>query len=333
MRTMMMFWLGLVFHCACAQIFVLAGCETEQQVKVAEQLMDQARHERWQSEKWRTECRRQGFEVVGSENVFYLVPIYHTPSMVEHILIPLFEQVSRATSPLLRWDDFTESTRSALMSLLSRPSAVRYFAAEPSAASFRTKFQRGEIAVGIGDLWKFQAVDIQGDEPLRIFGESKRFRLPPDRVLTTLSEPLKPKDGHEDNLPIPSTRWSFVFSHEVPLDQQIAHIEAYLHWLKTLQRSVAAQTPAIAEQLWKIFYPDKPYPNLAATYSLEELQSIVGADVLLRVPPAEQARYAQERYRFTGWEVGLELIKRTPDGNGVARYFVPLEVLLGLRPY
>lgn len=181
--------------------------------------------------------------------------------MVERILIPLFEQVSRATSPLLRWDDFTESTRSALMSLLSRPSAVRYFAAEPSAASFRTKFQRGEIAVGIGDSWKFQAVDTQGDEPLRIFGESERFQLPPSRVLTTLSEPLKSKDGHEGDSPIPSTRWSFVFSHEVPVDQQIAHIEAYLNWLKTLQRSLVAQAPAIAEQLWRFSIPTSPTPT------------------------------------------------------------------------
>jgi hypothetical protein len=66
-------------------------------------------------------------------------------------------------------------------------------------------------------------------------------------------------------------------------------------------------------------------------YSFGELQSLLGEDARLMLPSEVASRLSNSQFTFRKWEVGIEFIKR--DGLGTAHYFVPLEVLLGLRDY
>lgn len=337
MRPMTALWLALLFQPMCAQVLVLAGCETDQQLRLAEQLIEHTRREGWREPQWRAECRRYGFTVVGSTNVFYLIPLHYTPTFAEDVLIPLFERITRGTSPVFRLDELPEAMRYPLLNMLSRPAIVRYYANEPSVASFQEKMRQGEIVIGIADWWKFQEVDPHDEEPLMLFGRTARLEASLRQVAAVLSEPSTTQRDSTDDAPIVGhrrvSRWHFVFSHEIPVDQQTAHLEAYLDWLKTLQRSLAAQAPAISEQIWKILHPEQSYPNANVSYSIEEIQSSFDGAVRLEIPTEDSKRYAQKRYRFTGWEVGIDLIKRTPNGKGVQHHFLRLDVLLGLHPY
>jgi hypothetical protein len=78
-------------------------------------------------------------------------------------------------------------------------------------------------------------------------------------------------------------------------------------------------------------HADKAQPQVGSSYSFGELQSLLGEDARLMLPSEVASRLSNSQFTFRKWEVGIEFIKR--DGLGTAHYFVPLEVLLGLRDY
>lgn len=328
-------WLlwGIVLHAA-AQTLVVAGCESESQVKTAEQLIEKTREKDWQRSKWIQQCYQAGFEVVGDTNVAYLIPAYYTPRFADRVAIPIIDFLLKQPAMACRLQDLSPELQQAILSATQRPQLALFVAQEPSVESLHTKLLNGEILISVLDLWWFKTTDENGEE-IAVFAESKRL-FPNQTMLLSLFAPPRPS-GQSATPKAPShergsqKRWSFIFSHPLPAHQQMEHIKAYIEWLSALQRQMHAAIPQTSAQLWKMLYADKVQPQVGSSYSFGELQSLLGEDARLMLPSDLMSRLSNSPFTFHKWEVGIGFIKR--DGGGTARHFVPLEVLLGLRGY
>lgn len=333
MRALVGWILWINVLSATPQTLVLAGCESEHQAQIAEQLIEQVHQSNYKRSSWEEECRKAGFEVVGDSAVVYLIPAYYTPAFIERFIIPLVEQLSTQPIPLCRLQELSPSLQQAILSLANRPQLVHFGAAEPSADSLRTKLQQGEILIGLGDAWWFESIEEPGKTPIAVVAESRRQQIAPNRVLSLFSHSVVPessKSAAESRLSRERVKqWRFLFSHPLPPPQQAEHMKAYLEWLTHLQSQMAKTLPSGLDHLWKIFYPNKTIPSVGISFSFDELQSLLGDEV--RLLPVESSYPTQLVFRK--WEVGLEFVKRTADGRGVERHFIPLEVLLGVRDY
>lgn len=319
-----------------AQTLVLTGCESEEQAKIADRLIEQTRRPSWQRSKWEERCRQAGFEAVGNSAVVYLIPVHYTPAYAERVIIPLIEQLLKQSPPLCRLDELTSELRQAILSLCNRPQLVHFLLHEPSAESFRAKLLTGEILIGIGDAWWFQISGTSDADPVMAVAQSRRCDVDPKQVLTRFQSVQASKPPALENephrLPKEQREWRFIFSHSLPLQQQVEHMRAYLEWLVALQSQVSNTMPRAYTQLWNLFYPNKTLPATGDSFSPVELQSLLGKDVRLVLPREQLQNPSSMRFVFRKWEVGLEFITQTPDG-GIGRHFIPIEVLLGLRDY
>lgn len=255
---------------------------------------------------------------------------------MERVILPVMNHIAGSSPPIQRLNELPSATRFTLLSLFCRPELARFVAQEPSVESLRAKLENGEILIGITDLWVFQGESESETEDFRLFAESTRFRYTPSQAIDRLtSSPNQgAAQGTRPSAPkAEASQWRFVFSHSIPRSQQLAHIDTCLEWIKVLERQVNTILPEVSTQLWKIFYPNKPFVQAGGSYSLRDLQSLLGAEVRLMVPSELYSLYAQKQFNFIRWDVGIELVKLSPDGNGVSRHFVPLEVLFGLHDY
>lgn len=324
------FWMNVLS--ATAQTLVLAGCESEQQAQIAEQLIEQTHRSDWKRSRWEEACRKAGFEVVGDSAVVYLIPAYYTPVFAERFLIPFVEQLSKRSTPLCRLQELSPPLQQAILSLANRPQLVRFGAMEPSADSLRAKLQQGEILLGLGDAWWFESMEEQEKTPITVVAESRRQQIAPNQVLALFGHSAVPESSRSAESRSSRERakqWRFLFSHPLPPPQQIEHMKAYLEWLTHLQGQMAQTLPIAKDHLWKIFYPEKTMPSIGSSFSFDELRVLLGNEA--RLFPAGSSSPTQLVFRK--WEVGLEFVKRTADGRGVERHFIPLEVLLGMRDY
>ena len=323
---------GIVLH-ATAQTLVVAGCESESQVKIAEQLIEKTREKDWQRSKWVQQCSHAGFEVVGDTNVAYLIPAYYTPRFADRAAIPIVDFLLKQPVAACRLQDLAPELQQSLLSATQRPQ-LALLAQEPSVESLHTKLLSGEILIGVYDLWWFKTTDENGEE-ITLFAESKRY-IPARTTLFSLFASPQPS-GQSASPKVPSQergsqkRWSFIFSHPLPAHWQMEHMKAYIEWLSALQRQMHTAIPQTSAQLWKMLYADKVQPQVGSSYSFGELQSLLGEDARLMLPSDLMSRVSNSQFTFHKWEVGIGFIKR--DGRGTARHFVPLEVLLGLRDY
>ncbi len=339
MRTGIGWLLGLWVLSASSQPLVVAGCENEEQVKVAEQLIEETRKEKWERFKWEEHCRQAGFEVVGNASVVYLFPIYLTPAFAEQVLVPLIQHVSVQSVPVCRFSDLPPHFQQAVQSLVSRMQWGVHFLQEPSLESLRHKLQKGEILIALSDTFWFRKEEDESNTLLPL-ASSKRFEVSPSKVLARIPSstglPTQPESRQKVASRLKEAsqkRWSFLFSYPLTLQRQAEYMKAYLEWLTNLQKQLTTALPNTSARLWEIFYPKKEFLSAGSSYSLDELKSLFGNEVELIVPTQQMKDYSQSRYVFDKWEVGLCLLKPTADGHGVISYFMPLEFLLGLRDY
>ena len=260
------------------------------------------------------------------------IPAYYTPRFADRVAIPIVDFLLKQPAMACRLQDLSPELQQALLSATQRPQFAMFAAQEPSVESLHTKLLNGEILIGVHDLWSFKTTDENGEE-IDIFAE----RLLPNQT-TLLSLFAPPRPSGQSATPKASShergsqkRWSFIFSHPLPAHQQMEHIKAYIEWLSALQRQMHTAIPQASAQLWKMLYADKAQPQVGSSYSFGELQSLLGEDARLMLPSEVASRLSNSQFTFRKWEVGIEFIKR--DGLGTAHYFVPLEVLLGLRDY
>ncbi len=335
MRGMIGVFLATAFFTAHPQPLVVAGCESEQHLKKAEQLIEQTRKENWDRTKWETECRKAGFEVVGSEQVVYLIPLYYTPAFADRMLIPLIEGLLKQQVPLARLEELEPHLQEALLALTYRPSISLQVIQQPSGERMRAMLSSGEILIGFLDTWDFK--EGESGEILPIL-RSRRSQVYPRQALERFALTTPPPQPTP--LPRPNrselslNRWHFLFSMPLRMQKQVEHMQAYLQWLQALQAQVAKTIPSATEQIWGLAYQEQVRPAEGTHYTEEDLVELAKEqklEFLVRIDMLPQ--FAQKSWTFHQWKVGLSFVMRSPEGSGTIEAFIPLEVLLGLRDY
>ncbi len=334
MRGIILATLAILVLTAHPQPLVVAGCENEQHLKKAEQLIEQTRKENWDRTKWETECRKAGFEVVGDERVVYLIPLYYTPAFVDR-LFSLSSELLKRSAPIARLDELEPALQEALLALSYRPSIPLQVIKEPSSVRMRTRLLNGEVLIGVLDLWDFK--ERESGETLPLL-QSRQTYVTPRAISERFSANSLPSEPTPSPRPklseVSLKRWHFLFSTSLSVQAQVEHMQAYLQWLQTLQTQVAQRLPNATEQLWERLYPEQTRPPIGALYTEEDLLELTrqrNLEFIMR--PNMVSQFARKDWIFTQWTVGLQFVSRPANGRGVISTFIPLEVLLGLREY
>ncbi len=322
-------WATAVFT-AHPQPLVVAGSESEQQLKKAEQLIEQTRKKDWDRTKWEAECRKASFEVVGSEQVVYLIPIYHTPAFVDRVLIPLIESLLKQPVPVARLDELESALQEALSALTYRPSISLSVTGQLSGERMRTMLSKGEMLISLSDSWWFfMEKENESEEFVPLVLRSKRFDLLPSQVAERLSPTSSSPPPTSTRLNLSEAllgRWHFLFSTSLSVQAQVEQMQAYLQRLQSLRTEVARKLPSIKEQLRERLYPKQSRPVVGDTYALENISELAEQLNLDFTPPDSQ--FAHREWRLREWRMDIEFVVH--DGSEIRHIAIPLEVLLGL---
>ncbi|MEJ5384260.1 MAG: hypothetical protein WHS44_05190 [Fimbriimonadales bacterium] len=307
------------------QSLVIAGCELQSQVKLAEQLIEKTREKNWNRTTWEALCRENGFVAVGSENVVYLIPIYYTPDFVEYSLIPFIDHVAQLQLSAVVLDTLPKPMQPVALALTARlPN--RLLMGVSSAETAEKNLRSGAIALGLSAGWLFDGVSAEdATESGRVFVDLKRLQRNPTKILETF--PL----GQLTSTSTETTtleRWQFVFSHPLSLARRVEHLKAYLEWVLALHQQLRSHWEATKQRAQAILHPNEISLQPAGVYSLSEIANIL--DGVGRIIPLSDKTPEQLIYRE--WRVWITVIQKDSAGTGTREVMISLEELMGLAP-
>ncbi len=113
MRMFILWMLLVILGNLNAQTLVVAGYESESQRKIAERLIEQSREKSWNRREWEAHCRENGYVVVGSGDVIYLIPVYYTPEFIEYSLVLFVEHLAQLHLKVTTLGDAISATKAS----------------------------------------------------------------------------------------------------------------------------------------------------------------------------------------------------------------------------
>lgn len=327
MRILVVCYFWMLSWGAFAEILVVAGCEWEHQIRAAERLIGLTREKNWNRDRWEARCRQEGFEVVGSEQVAYLIPLQYTPRFVDDPLIPFLEYLLQQEVPVCRLDMLPASLQQVPIALLQGLSAVSFTSPE----SLYSKLRAGTMAVGLSVTWFFEAeppLQDTASEPIKVFAFWSGNRVYSRDILKMIRTDQNPRGTFTDSS---LRKWHFVCSHQLPLAQQSEHLKAYLEWIVALQKQLQSMMPEIRQRIQALLFPEPINLQLGTVYSLSELESILpqGSKIV-----STSSELPVQSVVYRGLKLGLEAHERDQQVSGmegIISISVSLETLLGMK--
>ena len=308
-----------------AQTLVVAGYESESQRKIAERLIEQSREKSWNRREWEAHCRENGYVVVGSGDVIYLIPVYYTPEFIEYSLVPFVEHLAQLHLKVTTQEMLSPPLKQVIFALAARAPdwGVSWGLSSPEIPE--TKLRSGAIAVGLKAGWLFESAS-DSTKPLHVLVDLQSLEYSPTKVLETFRlERVPTISSVPKNTGL--SDWSFLFSHPLGIERRIEHMKAYLEWVLAFQKQLQSLWQQTKSRIQSILCAQEIPLQMGATYSISEIEDMfrgIGSVIPLEGKVSESLIYRE-------WQIWLTVLYQNEMGTGTTEVCVPLETLMGMK--